>query len=51
MVVQRDAEWVAAASAEQIVAAQRAGELISYLGGSVNSLGNQIDATGKPLTT
>ena len=51
MSVQRDAVWVAAASAEQIVEAQRAGELVEYLGGTVNSLGNQIDATGKPLTT
>ena len=49
--VQRSEEWVAAASPSQIVEAQRAGELISYLGGSVNSLGNQVDATGKPLTT
>ena len=39
------------ATPEQIVQAQRAGELVVYLGGSVNALGNQIDATGKPLTT
>ena len=49
--VQRDEDWVKAATPEQIVTAQRAGELIEYCGGTVNSLGNQIDATGKPLTT
>ena len=33
MVVQRNGDWVKTASAERIVQAQKAGELISYLGG------------------
>ena len=49
--IQRDQEWVKSATPEQIVQAQRAGELIEYLGGTVNALGNPVDATGRLLTT
>ena len=50
MVVQRDEDWVKAATPEQIDAARRAGELVEYCGGTVNSLGNQVDSSGRPLT-
>ena len=33
MVVQRNGDWVKTASPEQIVTAQRAGEMVTYLGG------------------
>lgn len=46
---QRDQTWVAAASPEQIQAALKTGELIEYLGGTVNGLGNQVDSAGRPL--
>ena len=50
MVVQRDEDWVKAATPEQIVTAQRAGELVEYCGGTVNFLSNQVDSNGRPLT-
>jgi hypothetical protein len=43
MPVQRDEAWLAAATAEQITAAQVAGELSVLLGAEVNELGNRPD--------
>ena len=48
---QRDDAWVKSATPEQIVEAQRAGELIEYCGGTINDLGNAVDANGRLLTT
>jgi hypothetical protein len=49
VVLQRGAAWVAAATPQQIVDAERNGELVEYLGGTVNELGNRVDARGHVL--
>lgn len=43
MPLQRDEAWLAAATADQINAAQVAGELSALLGSEVNKLGNRPD--------
>lgn len=47
--VQRDGEWVSKATAQQIDAAQRSGELHVYMGGQVNEIGNPVDAKGNVI--
>lgn len=42
LIVQRGAQWVKAATAEQLAAAVDRGELAEYLGATVNELGNII---------
>jgi hypothetical protein len=49
MIAQRDQAWVKGASAEQIVAAQQAGELVSYLGGkTVEEQSHERDVAATP---
>ena len=49
MVVQRNGDWVKTASPEQIVTAQRAGELVTYLGGkTVEEQAHDAHVAGAP---
>ena len=47
--VQRDEAWLRGATPEQIVTAQRAGELVTYLGGkTVEELAHDAHVAGSP---
>jgi hypothetical protein len=49
LIPQRGSAWVRSATPDQIAAADAAGELVEYQGGSVNDLGNAVDSNGKVL--
>lgn len=46
-ILQRDEAWVKKATAEQIVAAEVAGELTVYAGGQVDDEGHPVDRKGR----
>lgn len=46
---QRDEAWVAKATPEQIVAAEKAGELTVYAGGQVDDEGHPVDKSGRRI--